>query len=241
MRSVPTTTGAAIAGALLATQLLGCGKPAAQTATVSGTVLVDGELVDRGTVTFYPLGEGAPATGRVRGDGTYSLQVGQGNASDVDASRVPTGDYLVTVVVNTESTETLGEGGPPIPGPRITPEAYASADTSDLRRTVKPGVNVFAFELERAKPPADDEAEDDAEAAAQADEAQAGETQSDAADAAVPAADADATEGDASDGNAAEGEAEAGDAEAAKSEAAAEAAESDEAEGTEPSEGGGKL
>ncbi|MEN1679154.1 MAG: hypothetical protein AAGJ46_06145 [Planctomycetota bacterium] len=201
----------AVVAAAVAAQTTGCGTPSVELGTVNGTVLIDGELVDSGTVTFSPVVEGPTASGRVRSDGSYALQVGQGDINNPDASRVPAGEYIVTVVVNAPSTETLGEGGPPLPGPRITAEKYASADTSDLKRTVEPGANVFAFELQRAEPAAtEDQAPDgespDGEGADEQPgepEAAAGETEA-GPEASSPEADpteADATEAKEAEGN----------------------------------------
>ncbi len=128
-------------------------------ATVQGTVTIDDELVSRGTVTFHPKEGGVAAIGRIHPDGSYSLRTGQGNLRDVDGGQLRSGDYVVTVEVTGPSGgELLGEGGPPISGPRLMAAKYASKETSDLLRTVKPGPNVFNLPLQRAavEPPGDE-------------------------------------------------------------------------------------
>jgi hypothetical protein len=120
--------------------------------SVQGTVTIDGVLADHGTVAYYPAGGGAPAYGNIAKNGSYSVRVGQGNLRNEDASRVHAGEYAVTVVVNTpaQNGETMGEAGPPKPGPRMTAEKYASKEISPLHITVKPGPNIVPLELEGA-------------------------------------------------------------------------------------------
>jgi hypothetical protein len=134
--------------------------------SVQGTVTIDGQLANRGTVAFNPVGGGAPAYSSIAKDGSYSLRVGQGNLSNEDASKIRSGDYVVTVVINLPSSsgETMGEAGPPKPGPRITAEKYASKDTSPLHKTVMPGPNVMPLELEGASAAEEDKAPGDGKA-----------------------------------------------------------------------------
>jgi hypothetical protein len=72
---------------------------------------------------------------------------------DVDGGKLKSGEYIVTVVVNMPSAHsaTVGDGGPPTPGARLTAAKYADKGTTDLRATVKPGPNVIPFELEGAE------------------------------------------------------------------------------------------
>jgi hypothetical protein len=144
----------AAAGWICLTAVTGCGGAANKyDATATGNVLIDGQLADRGTVTFHPEGGGAPAVGRIRKDGSFSLRIGQGDLSEADGGTLPSGEYLITVVVT----------GPPVPvpdipdspphgGPRLMAEKYASTSTTDLHRKVEPGPNLFQFDLERAAP-----------------------------------------------------------------------------------------
>lgn len=127
-----------------------------QGARVSGTVLIDGELADSGTVTFHPVDEGAPAVGRIHSDGSYSVRVGQGDLSDPDGGSLAPGEYRVTVIVRTPTAAAIAEGGPPAAGPRLMAKKYASEETTDLRYEVKPGDNVFVLRLDRAAPDASD-------------------------------------------------------------------------------------
>ncbi|MEM9186683.1 MAG: hypothetical protein AAGB00_09335 [Planctomycetota bacterium] len=128
----------------------GCGLPGGEVGRVSGTVMIEGELAERGTITFHPARGGPAATGRVAGNGSFIVSVGQGNADKPGGATIPVGEYRVTVVVHAPSTATLGDGGPPVAGPRLTDGKYASVTTTDLSKTVVAGENVFAFDLVRA-------------------------------------------------------------------------------------------
>lgn len=146
---------------VLATAVLGgCGKDSnSRNAIVQGNVTIDGELATRGSVTFYPTGGGPVATGQIFADGSYSLRIGQGNMRDPDASKIFPGEYVATVIANdpADRSQTVGEGGPPIAGPRLTAIKYAKKETSGLAFIVKPGRNIFPLEVEGAAsdPPTD--------------------------------------------------------------------------------------
>jgi hypothetical protein len=149
--------------------LAGCGGPANQyDAIVTGTVTVDGELATSGTVTFHPVKQGIPAIGRINPDGSYSLRTGQGDLREADGGTVISGEYLVTVSITGPAAlkvtgpaidgEAVAEGGPPIPGPSLISRRYAQKETTDLRHTVKPGMQVIVLSLDPAEPtpPADE-------------------------------------------------------------------------------------
>lgn len=125
--------------------------------TVQGAVTIDGELANRGTVIFHPVGTGAPAYGDIRKDGTYSLRVGQGDMSDADGGQLASGDYVVTVMVT--STPPVDASDLPMPGPRVTAAKYREQSTTDLKVSVRPGLNVVPLDLEGASadPPSTEE------------------------------------------------------------------------------------
>jgi hypothetical protein len=140
----------------------GCNAPTNKyDAVVTGTVTIDGELANNGMVTFHPVDDGKVAIGRIHPDGSYSLRTGQGDLHEVDGGTVVSGEYIVTVNINGPSVEDarVGEGGPLIPGPSLVAARYATKETSDLKRTVKSGSQVFVLELEKAEPPAEESAE----------------------------------------------------------------------------------
>jgi hypothetical protein len=142
----------------------GCGRSARDfDASVQGTVTVDGELAHGGSVTFFPVEKGPTAVGNIAADGSYSLRVGQGNARNVDRSAIPSGDYVVTAVITgpSEENKSAQEGGPPLAGPRLVADKYASRETSDLKFTIKVGANVIVLNLEgpSANPPKDEGAQ----------------------------------------------------------------------------------
>lgn len=142
----------------------GCGGPAYEyDAVVTGTVTIDGELANAGTVTFHPANGGMVAIGRIHPDGSYSLRTGQGNLREEDGGTVVPGEYIVTVSITGPPVESVQviPGAPPIPGPSLVAAKYAAKDTSDLKYTVQAGSQIIILELERAEspPPAEDSPE----------------------------------------------------------------------------------
>lgn len=119
----------------------GCGgKPS----EVSGTVTLDGVPLKRGTVGFAPVGGGMRASGPIESDGSYSLSTNR------DAGLEP-GEYTVSVVSREPGPPATS--GPPMPGPYITPQHYASDATSGLKFTVERGSNTIDLELTAAGAP----------------------------------------------------------------------------------------
>jgi hypothetical protein len=130
-------------------------------------VTINGDLAKSGTVTFHPLAkDGKISIGRIYPDGSFSMRTGQGDLRESDGGTVPSGEYIVTVAVNAPSDEsvTVGEGGPPQAGAYLMHSRYLRKETSDLKKTVEPGENVFVLDLEAAEPmpPADSEAAEQA-------------------------------------------------------------------------------
>ena len=115
----------------------GCGG--GREASVNGTVTLDGQLLDHGTVSFIPVPQGAGAHATIEPDGTFSASTGGTNGLDP-------GEYLLTISALGESTEDP-RGGPPVPGELLTPKKYASSKTSELRFTIQPGSNDLEVEL----------------------------------------------------------------------------------------------
>ena len=120
-------------------------------AQVSGHVTLDGELLRAGTVLFYPAdGSGATAYSQISRDGSYALRTGMGDPNKPGAGRLAAGDYLVTVVSHGPMAQGIGKrGGPPDPGPLVTPAKYGDTQRTDLEFTVTPGRNLIVLELER--------------------------------------------------------------------------------------------
>lgn len=134
---------------------LGCSGPANQYgATVTGTVVIDGELAESGTVVFHPVEEGIPAIGRIHKDGSYSLRTGQGDLQEADGGTVIPGKYVVTVSITEPSGEDsqIAEQGPLRPGRSLVAAKYSSFETSDLERTIEPGPQVIVLKLTKDDP-----------------------------------------------------------------------------------------
>jgi hypothetical protein len=130
--------GLAVSLALLAS---GCFGP--NTASVSGTVTLDGQPLPNGNVSFYPEGSeaGAPAYGQTDAAGRYSLSTGS------DAGLAP-GKYVAVVVATKEPPQLYDATGAEVPPIPITPAKYANVQTSDLRVEVKAGNNDVPLALQ---------------------------------------------------------------------------------------------
>ncbi len=118
---------------------------------VTGHVTLDGELLRSGTVVYYPEEGGVPAAySEIQRDGSYWLRTGMGNPGKEGAGGLVSGDYVVTVIAHGPVARGIGEyGGPPDPGPLLTPSKYGDAETTDLRFTVNAGRNVIPLPLVR--------------------------------------------------------------------------------------------
>lgn len=149
-------------------------------AVVQGTVTIEGVLAPRGQVTFHPVKQGPVATGPIHSDGSFSLRIGQGNMANPDESKIVSGEYVATVVVNepADASATVGEGGPPLAGKRLTAIKYSQKDSSGLKFTVKPGRNVFPIELEGSQNDPPPEQPEQVEEAAEEKDQSAGDTES---------------------------------------------------------------
>jgi hypothetical protein len=119
----------------------GCGR---STATVSGTVTLDGSPVDGrtdlyGTVSFSREdGGGAPAVGIIKSGGRYDLTTGAKDGLEP-------GNYLVAVSVKKILPPT--EAGGLTRPQRLSAAKFAKPEDSGLRAQVKPGNNKFDFAI----------------------------------------------------------------------------------------------
>lgn len=135
---------------------VGCNGPAHEyDAIVAGTVTVDGELANSGTVTFHPAkaGQGKVTVGRIHPNGSYSLRTGQGDLRDVDGGTVVPGEYIVTVSITGPPVagSQAVEGGPQAAGPSLVAAKYSDKETSDLKRIVAAGSQIINLELDAAE------------------------------------------------------------------------------------------
>jgi len=129
----------------------GCGGNQAPNATVTGLVTLDSKPLDKGIITFVSAAEdtSTPATGQIQQDGSYRVQIGL-------TGRVVAGEYLVSVASRYPPIASPN-GGPPSPGPLLTPERYSTVTTSGLRYNIRPGTNIIdiplaSIEQEMAEP-----------------------------------------------------------------------------------------
>jgi hypothetical protein len=127
------------AGALvLATLTLGCGDGGR--AAVSGTVMLDGQPLPEGSITFFPTdGNRGPSAGGVIQDGTFEIDTRDGpmigkNRVEI-RSNTPTGRKIIDPRMPTMQLDEI----------LAVPKRYNS--DSELVRDLHPGHNELNFEL----------------------------------------------------------------------------------------------
>jgi len=148
-----------VASLLMCCLIVGCAEKKAEpeVVPVTGKVLLDGEPLEFGTVTFQPL-RGQPAKGEIQPDGTFEL------STFAPGDGAPVGKHQVRITCyesqrpgaeQNTNAETLGES--------LIPEKYLNFATSGIEVSVVSGGNKpFLFQLTREQHEASDE-EDKAE------------------------------------------------------------------------------
>jgi hypothetical protein len=125
-----------------------------KTGQVRGVVTYKDKAVPEGTVTFYPVTSGRPATGRIQTGGAYELSTFGGDDGAI------VGEYKVSVeakrVVGAAPEpksleEELAREGLTAPAQSsiqwLVPREYSSAESSGLTATVSSGKNEIDFNL----------------------------------------------------------------------------------------------
>lgn len=136
--------------------LAGCGESGPPTATVTGTVLLDGDPVEGATVTFMGPGASRVAAGVTDAQGKFSLMMdGKEGAAigdnQVAVSKIEKGSAPTVPTTGEDGPPDLTKGPPPITdefiGKNLLPQKYQSPATSGLSFPVKEGTNDFKIEL----------------------------------------------------------------------------------------------
>lgn len=141
-----TTSGSILAAATLLLALSGCGGVSDQPelGLVTGTVMLDNQPLKGIAVTFLP-DNGRPATGTTDENGDYELiYIGKTPGCKVGHNRVEIGFDEEAG----EDDATEGDDAAPTPGDtgkNDIPSRYNAE--SELEANVKPGENVFDFDL----------------------------------------------------------------------------------------------
>ncbi|MDY0170334.1 MAG: hypothetical protein RBS80_27565 [Thermoguttaceae bacterium] len=116
--------------------LTGCGerRPLAR---VTGKVLLDGQPLPFGTVSFQPE-HGQPATAVIQPDGSFSLHtVGEGAGAVVGRNLVRVACYEI----QNPNASAGGQPGEGALGRSLIPQRYTAYETSGLTVEVSPGRN----------------------------------------------------------------------------------------------------
>jgi hypothetical protein len=115
---------------------MGCNR---YDASLSGQLLLDGQPLDRGTITFMPTTTGPTAYGQVNAEGLYTAETG-------NRPGLPSGDYQVIVAV-VEKIPSKDIQNPPT-YPAIIPLKYKDPARSGITCSVEKGKNEFNVELD---------------------------------------------------------------------------------------------
>jgi hypothetical protein len=130
---------AASAALLLLGLTAGCGGP--PRAKVSGTVTLDGQPVESGTISFYPTANSGPTAGGGIENGRYTLEASPGEMTVVISANKVVGKHKMFDTKDSPVVDKVAE---------VIPERYNK--TSELKVTLKPGVNdEVNFELTTKK------------------------------------------------------------------------------------------
>jgi len=120
--------------------IAGCGAAKGpDRAAVQGQVMVSGERVERGSITFIPL-DGGPTSGSVIEDGRYSIAYNRG---------LSVGEHTIQITGRklTGRKLSLSEGGTFDEMIEIVPEKYSGKGA--LTREIKSGLNTLDFDLDK--------------------------------------------------------------------------------------------
>ena len=123
-----------VAALIVMTLTAGCGS---NTASVTGTVTIDGTPVTSGRVVFHKEGQ-APAIANIKSDGTFELAI-------ANSKGIQPGHYKVTVA--SYDIGTPARPGDPPPAKLITPRQYMDVGTTPLASDVGTGRNEVALKL----------------------------------------------------------------------------------------------
>jgi hypothetical protein len=119
---------------IVLTVAAGCGS---STASVTGSVTIDGTPVTSGRVVFHKEGQ-APAIANIKSDGTFELAI-------ANSKGIQPGHYKVTVA--SYEIGTPARPGDPAPAKLLTPRQYIDVGTTPLASDVGTGQNEIALKL----------------------------------------------------------------------------------------------
>lgn len=129
-----TIAGMAAAVALV-TAFTGCGGP--PKAKVSGTVTLDGEPIENGTISFYPTGKDGQTAGGGIENGKYTVEASPGEMTVVISASKVVGKQKMYDTPDSPEVDKVVE---------LIPDRYNK--TSELKVNLKPGDNEgINFEL----------------------------------------------------------------------------------------------
>jgi hypothetical protein len=138
-----------VVGLLIVVALVGCGgsdKP--KLAPVTGVVTLDGQPIEGAAVMFMPTAGGRPAHGSTDAHGRFELMTFKtGDGALVGEHRVSVTKMKLSGVTTTDDGLSGTTDPTAIKQEWLTPEKYASPETSGLTATVKKGMDELKFDL----------------------------------------------------------------------------------------------
>ena len=130
----------ALAAALSLT-LPACGPGGPEMASVTGKVTQKGKPLEKGNISFVPVGEGQPpAASPIGADGTYSLHTADGRTG------AQLGEYKVAITDLDPDAPNQDIPGMPVKVKSSLPKKYTDPDKSGFKATVVSGSNTFDFD-----------------------------------------------------------------------------------------------
>jgi hypothetical protein len=119
--------------------VVGC--EADHTAEVKGTAHFDGQPIEDGSISFFPIDGKSSTSGGIIKNGVYSVKVPQGVMKVAITWQKETGEKKK--LYDTDDSPVMSKKA------QALPEKYASRENTELECEVKPGVNVKDWDLKK--------------------------------------------------------------------------------------------
>ena len=153
-KAPPVRAAVSLLLAMIVAAVVGCGPERRETVPVTGRVMVGGQSLASGTITFWPDDGGPPAGGSIGADGTYRLTTYK------DGDGAVLGTHKVTVQaeqvsetasapksINEEMKSRTLYSQPPVQVRQLVPARYAMRQSTNLTAEVGRDTGSLDFDL----------------------------------------------------------------------------------------------